>query len=138
MILHGNMEMLVFRNYFRKDFWKCKKLEYKKKKKKLKLNIDFLNKCKQHDVHPKFLNFKLLNVSNKDTLSIRKRPLRNAINKHNKELQHLSNELSLSENLLSKQLSITDFYILTKSVTLDNKKLLQKSLYTQQLTYINS
>ena len=33
MILHGNMEMLVFQNYFRKDFWKCKKLEYKKKKK---------------------------------------------------------------------------------------------------------
>ena len=53
-------------------------------------------------------------------------------NKRNKELQHVSNELSLSENVLSKQLSTIDFYILTKSITLHNKNSLQKSLYTQQ------
>ena len=50
------------------------------------------------DVYPKFFIFKLLNVSNKDALSICKRLLCSAINKHNKELQHLSKELSLSEN----------------------------------------
>ena len=83
-------------------------------------------------MYPKFLIFKLPNVSNKDALSIRKRLLRSAINKRNKELQHLSKELSLSENFLSTQLSLIDFYILTKSITLNNKKLLQKSLYTQQ------
>ena len=55
-----------------------------------------------------------------------------AINKSNKELQHLSKELSLSVNFLSTQLSTIDFYILTKSITSYNKKLLQKSLYTQQ------
>ena len=49
-----------------------------------------------------------------------------------KELQHLLKELSLSVNVLSAQLSTTDFYILTKSVTSYNKKSLQKSLYTQQ------
>ena len=54
---------------------------------------------------PKFLNFKLPNVSNKDALSIRKRLLRCAINKRNKELQHLSKELSLSKNFLRTQLS---------------------------------
>ena len=32
----------------------------------------------------------------------------------------------------SKQLSIIDFYILTKSITSNNKKSLQKSLYPQQ------
>ena len=80
----------------------------------------------------KFLIFKLPNVSNKDALSIRERLLRSAINKRNKELQHLSKELSLSENFLSTQLSIIDLYILTKSITLHNKKLLQKSLCTQQ------
>ena len=69
---------------------------------------------------------------NKGALSIRKRLLHCAINKSNKELQHLSKELSLSEYFLSTQLSLIDFYILTKSITLNNKKLLQKSLYTQQ------
>ena len=68
---------------------------------KLKLDNDFLNNCKQLGVHPKFLIFKLLNLSNKDALSIRKRLLSSAINKRNKELQHLSKELSLSENVLS-------------------------------------
>ena len=83
-------------------------------------------------MYPKFLIFKLSNVSNKDALSIRKRLLRSAINKRNKELQHLSKELSLSENFLSTQLSTIDFYILTKSITSYNKKSLQKLLYTQQ------
>ena len=61
-----------------KDFRKYKRLEYKKNK--LKLGINF-NSCKQLGVYPKFLIFKLLNVSNKDALSIRKRLLRRAINK---------------------------------------------------------
>ena len=122
-----------------KDFRKYEKLENKNNK--LKLDIDFLNNCKQLGVYPKFLIFKLLNVSNKDALSIRNQfityrfinlsLLRSAINKHNKELQHLSKELTLSENLLSTQLSSIDFYILTKSITSCNKKSLQKSLYTQ-------
>ena len=83
-------------------------------------------------MYPKLLIFKLPNVSNKDALSIRKRLLRSAINKRNKELQHLSKELSLSENVLSTQLSTIDFYIFTKFIIPYNKKSLQKSLYTQQ------
>ena len=113
-----------------KDFRKYEKLEYKKNK--LKLDIDFLNNCKQLGLYPKFLIFKLPNVSNKNALSIRKRLLCSAISKRNKELQNLSKELSLSENFLSTQLSTTDFYILTKSITSYNKKSLQKSLNTQQ------
>ena len=113
-----------------KDFRKCEKLEYKKNK--LKLDIDFLNNCKELVVYQKFLIFKLPNVSNKDTLSIRKRLHRSTINKRKKQLQHLSKELSLSEHYLSTQLSTLDFYILTKSITSYNKKLLQKSLCTQQ------
>ena len=113
-----------------KDFRKYEKLEYKKNK--LKLDIDFLNNCKQLGVYSKFLIFKLPNVSNKGILSICKRLLRRAINKHNKELQHLSKELSLSENFLSAQLSTIDFYILTKYIRSYNKKLLQNSFYTQQ------
>ena len=47
----------------------------------------------------------------------------------NEELQHLSKELSLSENYLSTQLSTINLYILTKW---HNKKSLQKSLDTEQ------
>ena len=46
-----------------KEFQKYEKLEYKKNE--LKLDIDFLNNCKQLGVYPKFLTFKLSNVSNK-------------------------------------------------------------------------
>ena len=113
-----------------KDFWKYEKLKYKKNK--LKLDTDFLKNCKQLGVYLKFFIFKLPNVSNKDVLSISKRLLHSAINKCNRELQHVSKKLSLSEKFLSKQLSITDFYILAKSITLHSKKLLQKLLYTQQ------
>ena len=76
------------------------------------------------------------NVSNKDALSIRKRLLRSTINRHNKELQHILIELSLSEKILLKQLCTIDFDILTKPITLHNKKFLQKSLYTQQKNYL--
>ena len=65
-----------------KDFRKDEKLEYTKNK--LKLYIEFLKNCKQLGVYPKFLIFKLPNVSNKDALSIRKRLLRSAINNRNK------------------------------------------------------
>ena len=45
-----------------KDFRRYEKLEYKKNK--LKLDIDFLNNCKQLGVYPKFVIFQLPNVSN--------------------------------------------------------------------------
>ena len=83
-------------------------------------------------MYPKFLIFKLPNVSNKDAVSVRKRLLRSTINKRNKELQHVSKDLSLSKNFLSKQLCTIDFYILTKSKTSHDKKSLLKLLHTQQ------
>ena len=129
-----------------KDFWKYEKLEHKKNK--LKLDIDFLNNCKQLGVYLKILIFKLPNVSNKDTSSILKELLRSTISKCNKELQHLSKELSLSKKFLCTQVSTIDFYILTKSITWYNKKSLEiakhgtkKVIFTDeglQLTYIHS
>ena len=58
-----------YENVTVKDFQKYEKLEYKKSK--LKLDIVFPNNCKQLGVYPKFLIFKLPNVSNKDTLTFR-------------------------------------------------------------------
>ena len=119
---HGNVTVTDFRKY--------EKLKYKQNQ--LKLDIDFLNSCKQLGVYPKFLIFKLPNVSNKDALSVRKGLLRSAINKCNKELHHVSKELSLSETFLYKQLSSIDFYITKQSITSHNKKVLQKLLNTRQ------
>ena len=99
---HGNATV--------KDFRKYEKLKYKLKKPKL--DINFSNNYKQINAYPKFLNFKLPNVSNKDALSICKRLLHSVFNKCNKEPQHVSKELSRSETFLFKQLSIIDFCIL--------------------------
>ena len=74
---YGNITIKHFRKY--------EKLQYKNNK--LKLDIDFLNNCKQLGVYPQFLIFKLPNVSNKDSVLVRKRLLRSAVNKRNKELQ---------------------------------------------------
>ena len=74
------------------------KLQYKKNK--LKLGIDFLNNCKQLSVYPKFLIFKLPNVSNKDVSSTCKRLIRSGINKRNKELQHVLKEFCMSNSFL--------------------------------------
>ena len=52
------------------DLQKYEKLKYTQNR--LKLDTDFLNSYKQLGVYPKFLIFKLLNVSNKDALSTRK------------------------------------------------------------------
>ena len=113
---HGNVTVQDFRKY--------EKLKHKHSN--LKLDMDFLNNCKQLGVYPKFLILKLPNVSNKDALSKHKRLLCSAINKRNKEPQHVSKELSQSETFLSKQLSTIDFYILNRSITSHNKKSLQK------------
>ena len=122
-------------NFTDKDFRKYEKLEFKKNK--LKLDIKFLNKCKQLVIYPKLLIFKPTNVSNKDALSVRQRLLRSAISKRNKELQRLSKELSLSKIFLPTQLFTVDFYILTKSITSYNKKSLQNSLYIQKKSYLH-
>ena len=58
--------------------------------------------------YPKFLIFKLPNVSNEDASSIRKRLLRSAINKRNKEFQH-----ALKELVYPKTFYLNSFLLLT-------------------------
>ena len=73
---HGNVTVEYFQKY--------EKL--KNKQNKLKLDIDFLNNANNLLCIQNSLSFKLPNISNNDTLSIRKRLLRSAINKRNKEI----------------------------------------------------
>ena len=118
---HGNVTV--------KDFQKYEKLKHEQSR--LKLDIDFLNNCQQLRVYPKFLIFKLLNISNKYALSVHKRLFCSVINKRNKQLWHVSKELSQSETFVPKQLSTIDFYFLDKFITFHNKKSLQKLISTQ-------
>ena len=104
---------------------------WSRKKNELKLDIEFLNNCKQLAVYPKFLIFEIPNFSNKNASLISKRLLLSAIKNPSKELQDALKELSISKNFISKQLCTIDFHIFKKSITSHNKKLLQKSLYTQ-------
>ena len=121
----------IYGNVTVKDFRKYEELEQKYNK--LNLAIDFLSNWKRLGVYPNFLTFKLWNFSTIGAaLLICKILLQRAINKLKKELQHLLKELTLSKNFLSTQLSTNDFYIITKSLVSNNKKSLQKSLYTQE------
>ena len=61
IVKYGNARK--YGNVTVKDFLKYEKLEYKNSK--LKLDIGFINNCKQLGVCPKFLIFKLLNVLTK-------------------------------------------------------------------------
>ena len=123
----------IYKNISRKHemiLQKYEKLMYKYNK--LKLDTDFRNNGKQLAVYPKFITFKLSNVSNKGA-SIRAGLFRSAINKRNNELQHLSKERILSELfLLSKQIFTIELHILNKSIALQNTKLLQKLSYIQE------
>ena len=99
-----------YRNVTVKDFWKHEKLEYKRNK--LKLDVNFLNNCKQLGVYPKFLIFKLPTVSNNNSLSIRKWILHSDINKRNKELKHLlKNSVYLKMFYLHSFLLLTSIYL---------------------------
>ena len=76
---------LKYKNVIVKDSRKTyEKLECKKKK--IKLDIDFLKNWKQLGVYPKVLIFNLVNVSIKDAWSSHKRLLCSAISNCNKEL----------------------------------------------------
>ena len=82
-------------------------------------------------MYPKFLIFTLPNVSNKDSLSIRKRLSFAAPSIKTIKNFNTSQKNCQSETFLSKQISATDFYILNRCITSHNKKLLQKLLNTQ-------
>ena len=88
------------------------------------------------------LSRKIINIYNNiarkyENVTVNATLFRSAINKPNKEPRHLSKELSLFKNFLSKQLSSIDIYILIKSITSHNKKSLKKSLYTHKKSYVH-
>ena len=110
-----------------KDFRKYEKLEYKKNK--LKSDIDFLNNCKQLGVYPKFLIFKLPNVSNS----------KNSIIANN--LVCIRNSLSLNCRMfLIKTLYqfVKDSFIVPSMSVTKNFNIFQKISVYLKTFYLNS
>ena len=112
---------------------KYEKLQIKIRK--AELDVTFLKNCQTFNVTPKFLTINLPNVSSYDLQFIKKRLLRSAVNKRNKELRSLKRDLINHEREIGRVLSSVDKFtlgnIVKKSVdkiTKTSMKILEKKL----------
>ena len=92
------------------DFRRLEKLQNKVRK--AELDITFLRNCQVYNVYPNFLCFNIPHTNRVDERSIRKRLLRGAINKREKEKNKLVKELKNHSEFINKVLSGVDWYIL--------------------------
>ena len=96
------------------DLRKLEKLSIKEDK--AALDLSFLRNCQSLNVFPKFVCFNLPNVSQLDTIAIRKRLLRSATSKRLKEHRKLTIAKEKLIGWLKERLNRLDFYILQKSL----------------------
>ena len=96
------------------DLRKLEKLSIKEDK--AALDLSFLRNCQSLNVLPKFVCFNLPNVSQLDTIAIRKRLLRSATSKRSKEHRRLTIAKEKHIGWLKERLNGLDFYILQKSL----------------------
>ena len=96
------------------DLRKLEKLSIKEDK--AALDLSFLRNCQSLNVFPNFVCFNLPNVSQLDTIAIRKRFLRSATSKRSKEHRRLTIAKEKHIGWLKERLNGLDFYILQKSL----------------------
>ena len=113
------------------------KTEQLRKYKKLKIKIrkgeldaTFLRNCQIFDVTPKFLTINLPSVSSYDLQFIKKRLLRSAVNKRNKELRSLKRDLSNHEREIGRVLSSVNKFILDNIVKKNRDKITKTTMKT--------
>ena len=113
------------------------KTEQLRKYKKLKIKIrkgeldaTFLRNCQIFNVTPKFLTINLPSVSSYDLQFIKKRLLRSAVNKRNKELRSLKRDLSNHEREIGRVLSSVDKFILDNIVKKNRDKITKTTMKT--------
>ena len=82
---------------------KCEKLKIMIRK--AELDVTLLKNYQTFNVTSKFLTINLLSVSSQNLQFIKKRLLRNAVNKRNKELRSLKRDLSNHEREIGRVLS---------------------------------
>ena len=113
------------------------KTEQLRKYKKLKIKIrkgeldaTFLRNCQIFNVTHKFLTINLPSVSSYDLQFIKKRLLRSAVNKRNKELRSLKRDLSNHEREIGRVLSSVDKFILDNIVKKNRDKITKTTMKT--------
>ena len=84
--------------------------------KKAELDLQFLKNCNSFNVTPKFLSFHLPHSSSHDTKSVRKRLLRGAIRKRNRELSEFGSSLTKLSTSLKESLTTMEWYILKAAI----------------------
>ena len=111
-----------------------KKEKVDKKYRKLKLDVDFLEACIRHDVTPKFVQFKLVNLNLRNSSTYRdcqQRLLNEELNNKKEELNDSKHELSnLYENLYS-EISFLDLKHIHTVITNGNEKTINTIKSTQ-------
>ena len=118
-------------------FFNTLKIEQLRKYEKLKIKIrkgeldaTFLRNCQIFNVTPKFFTINLPSVSSYDLQSIKKRLLRSAVNKRNKELRSLKRDLSNHEREIGRVLSSVDKFILDNVVKKNIDKITKTTMKT--------
>ena len=112
------------------DLRKIEKLQ--KKARKVELDLTFLRNCLSFNVVPKFLCFRIPHCDQFEIKSIRKRLLKNAIRKREKEKQQLHKELKHHEDNVFKILSGIDGFIIIKAVKKNVDKLVKSTIKTHE------
>ncbi|XP_033104127.1 uncharacterized protein LOC117106794 [Anneissia japonica] len=87
-----------------------------KKLKKADADIHFLKNCRIFGVFPKFITFKLPNVSSSDTYAIRSRLLKSQINKRYKERATIKLKFEAISRSIKSKLNLIQLYTLHKAV----------------------
>ena len=98
----------------RQDLRRLEKITLKENK--ARLDVTFLHNCKSFGVTPKFINFQCGQANSFDEKFIKKRLLKSAMYKREKELKNLNNELIKLKSQLQLTLSAMDYYVVLKAI----------------------
>lgn len=102
------------------------------KLKKAELDVTFLQNCQLYGVYPKFLCYNLPSCNSFDARAIRKRLLRSAIHKRNKEKHKLEKECTKARSDIHCIVSGIDYYIIEKSVQRNVEEFVNKTLLAHE------
>lgn len=119
---------------------KCRKFEkLNRKVLKLQCDINFLQKCLEHDLVPKYLSLKDKNqLLNLEIIKQRQnRAMSKQIRQHKTKLKHLRLKMSTNFQQIQSVLSMFDRLLLIKFFTRENTKFVKRTMAIHQKKFMN-
>ena len=107
-------------SFTKSDFRKLEKLNIKVNK--ARLDINYLKNCQNFHVFPKFICFNIPTVNKEDSIYIKRKLLKSALQKRQKEKCKMKEELKVVEDDIRKTVSAIDWYILSSAIKKNVKK----------------